>query len=833
MIMLSTIFSLLLASSGPVDTLHVGQAYVSDPVYASSVYSTDTVNLGGKPLPARHFFETNTRAPFIQRAAKRPVYYGEPLPLAAKGEVLYVVKFRVVADNYTKAELKWSKQGKDFVVYADTTRTNGPITFKPGMTQVSLLCRADSSCRDSFNVSLVGEHLSDLCIMAEGEREPMTLAVMREGEHYSDVRLSPSGKYLITVYYDQSPEGTSEYWTVLTETKSGRILARENGKNNWKWLPKRDLIWYTRSWNKHTQLVYRNPENGQEQVAATDLPQSSFSFSPTEDYLVYSQKDDSRKASGVLRRLEQPDDRMPNWGSRSSLFCYELTTGTIRRLTFGTENTLLQDISPDGKRLLIVFNRMDPSRLPFDRSTLVQMYVGTGRVDTLLLDTTFIADARYSADGNSLYIKGTPDAFGGIGNELPAGMIGNSYDYRLFKYGINTRQATAMLPRFNASVDQVIVPWQGDEIYITVTEGYGHSLWRIDSKTLQRVRYSLPVSTVQRVSIATQQTKPTAVFFGYSGERARDCYKTELASRPDVKCEPVGEVSFDSIYRNVAIGRCIDWNFLSSRGDSIQGFYYLPANFDPAKKYPLIVYYYGGCVPTPKAFEFLYPFPVLAAQGYVVYVVEPSGAAGFSQEFAARHVGTWGKESADDIIEGTQAFCAAHPFINTERIGCIGASYGGFMTQYLQTRTDLFRAAISHAGISNIASYWGGGYWGYTYGQVAQYGQYPWSHPELYTQQSPLFNADKIHTPLLLLHGTVDTNVPPTESQQLFTALRILRRPVSFVQVNGENHVIQNTAKQTLWQEAIFAWFAYWLKDRHEWWRALFPNDDFGVGIRD
>ncbi|MBR6926865.1 MAG: prolyl oligopeptidase family serine peptidase, partial [Bacteroidaceae bacterium] len=113
------------------------------------------------------------------------------------------------------------------------------------------------------------------------------------------------------------------------------------------------------------------------------------------------------------------------------------------------------------------------------------------------------------------------------------------------------------------------------------------------------------------------------------------------------------------------------------------------------------------------------------------------------------------------------------------------------------------------------------------------YGQFPWTHPELYTRQSPLFNADKIHTPLLLLHGTADTNVPTTESQQLFTALRILGRPVSYVQIDGENHVVQGLSKQTQWQEAIFAWFAYWLKDQHEWWRELFPTDDFGVGIKD
>ena len=88
-------------------------------------------------------------------------------------------------------------------------------------------------------------------------------------------------------------------------------------------------------------------------------------------------------------------------------------------------------------------------------------------------------------------------------------------------------------------------------------------------------------------------------------------------------------------------------------------------------------------------------------------MIEPSGATGFGQEFSARHVNTAGEGVAQDIIEGTKQFCKEHAFVNDKKIGCIGASYGGFMTQYLQTQTDIFAAAISHAGISDHTSYWG------------------------------------------------------------------------------------------------------------------------------
>ena len=87
--------------------------------------------------------------------------------------------------------------------------------------------------------------------------------------------------------------------------------------------------------------------------------------------------------------------------------------------------------------------------------------------------------------------------------------------------------------------------------------------------------------------------------------------------------------------KDVALPACKDWSFKTERGDTIKGFYYVPANFDPNKKYPMIVYYYGGCTPTTKQLEYVYPVADFANQGYVAYVVEPSGAIGFGQEFAA------------------------------------------------------------------------------------------------------------------------------------------------------------------------------------------------------
>lgn len=144
------------------------------------------------------------------------------------------------------------------------------------------------------------------------------------------------------------------------------------------------------------------------------------------------------------------------------------------------------------------------------------------------------------------------------------------------------------------------------------------------------------------------------------------------------------------------------------------------------------------------------------------------------------------------------------------------------MTQYLQTKTHIFAAAISHAGISDHTSYWGEGYWGYSYSEVSMAESYPWTRKDLYVDRSPLFNADKINTPILFLHGDADTNVPVGESIQMFTALKLLGKETAFVAVKDQNHHILDYNKRQMWQNTIFAWFAKYLQDDSTWWDAIY-----------
>jgi acylaminoacyl-peptidase len=233
----------------------------------------------------------------------------------------------------------------------------------------------------------------------------------------------------------------------------------------------------------------------------------------------------------------------------------------------------------------------------------------------------------------------------------------------------------------------------------------------------------------------------------------------------------------------------------------------------------MIVHYYGGTLPMKKSFDRRLVW--FAAKGYVVLMTNPAGAPGYGQAFANLHINDWGYPAGSDIIEGVEQFEKTHAYVDPKHVGNFGHSYGGFMTMHLATRTNLFATSIEIAGISNIADYWGAGWTGYSYTDGTCPGCYPWNRKDLYVDRSPLFQADKIKGPMLLIHGTDDTNVVPTESEQMFTALRMLGREAELIRFYGENHGINSRPSVTRALYGVMLdWYDKYLRDRPDAWLA-------------
>ncbi|MDE6510904.1 MAG: prolyl oligopeptidase family serine peptidase, partial [Muribaculaceae bacterium] len=565
-------------------------------------------------------------------------------------------------------------------------------------------------------------------------------------------------------------------------------------------------------------IVAVDAATGAETAAVRSVPDASgLEFTPDGRYLIMSLVQKGRQEDPAVYQVLEPEDRQPGWRDRNGIAIYDLAAGVAAPVTFGNRNVVLHDISPDSRHLLLSVAESRLSKRPTTLFSLYSLNLDTMQADTLVSKDGFIGSATYSPDGRQVLLSGSPEALDGIGKNLPADRIPSMTDQQLYIIDLATGEARPMTRDFNPSVGSFRWSRADGRIYFTAEDRDESGLFRLDPKTGKIARISLPEEMVTGFSVP--DAGGVMAWYGESASSPSSLYLLDTAKMLSTRLETPKE----EMLADVELGRCEAWDFVNSRGDTICGRFYLPPDFDPSVKYPMIVNYYGGCSPIERTFESRYPHHAYAAQGYVVYVIEPSGATGFGQEFSSRHVNTAGKGVADDIIEGTKEFCRQHPWVDEKKIGCIGASYGGFMTQYLQTVTDIFAAAISHAGISDHTSYWGEGYWGYSYSEVSMAGSYPWSDPDLYVRQSPLFNADRIHTPLLFLHGDKDNNVPVGESIQMFTALKLLDRPTAFVAVADQDHHILDYDKRHKWQDTIFAWFARYLKDDPSWWEAMYP----------
>lgn len=639
------------------------------------------------------------------------------------------------------------------------------------------------------------------------------------GKRVTNTSISPNGQYALISYrntFGEKSVSTTELYNVSTGRQV--LLDTDGSKKQLSWMPVSEKMFYLLKTEDGTNLITIDPATLQETILAKNIPDEYMTFSPDEKTLFYTKQEKGEETKGDLKLLLSPEDRQPGYTNRSFIYKYDIRSGLSQQLTYGSHTTWLNDISADSKQLLISFTDETVTERPFRKYTMLKLDLPTMTVDTLWTNEGFAHGASFSPDGKKVLISGSGEAFGGIGQNIDAGQIANSYNGLAFIMDLSTKQIDPITKNFDPSIDNSFWNKKDNLIYFRTTDKDYVNMYAYNPSGKSFAKLPLNEEVIR--SFSTADNAMSAIYFGVSQSNSTRAYLYDIKNQ---KSTMVADPYNDRL-SEMTLGKAEDWNFTNSAGTEIKGSCYLPPNFDASKKYPMIVYYYGGTSPTSRTFEGPYPAHVFASQGYVVYIIQPSGATGFGQKFAALHVNAWGKRTAEDIIEGVKQFVKEHPYVNDKKIGCVGASYGGFMTMYLQTRTDIFAAAVSHAGISSISSYWGEGYWGYTYSSGASAHSYPWNNPDLYVKQSPLFSADKVHTPILFTHGTVDTNVPIGESIQMYTALKILGRPAEFIQVKDENHGVMNYKRRVEWNNSIMAWFAKWLKDDNGWWKGLYPD---------
>ena len=647
-----------------------------------------------------------------------------------------------------------------------------------------------------------------------------TINDVLEGNYVSSAKISPSGKYVLINYTDVIHDSgkSKKYMEIYDLEKQKNIeILRNKNISNISWLPRTDRLTYSSEFEGKSEIFVYNLKTGVEKSVADGIKDlSSFRWSPTEDYIIYTDYITADKP-GDLKRIYGNEDRLPYFRNRSFLHMIDVKSGNITQLTAGNLSADLHDIKPDGSKILFSTLRADYTEVPFTKQNLYEMDVKTLELKTIWENKLYDGYCNYSPNGTKLLVQGSPESFGEIGINVSEGRIPNKYDSQLYIYDLATNKVEPITKNFDPAIHEAY--WSKDnQIYASVTEKDYENLYQYDIKSKTFNKINIDVEVLDKIDFA--YNKPVAIYTGSSISTPKKLYVIDL------KKDKSEMLSFPEKERfaNIKFGKTEPWNFTNKNGTTIYGRIYYPPNYDPSKKYPLIVNYYGGTSPIERSFGGRYPINVYTAGGYIVYVLQPSGATGFGQDFSALHVNGWGSDAIDDIIDGSKKFIADHPSVDAENVGCIGASYGGYTTMLIQTRTDIFKTAISHAGISSLTSYWGEGYWGYTYNTGAAKFSYPWNRKDIYVENSPIYNADKFNNSILLLHGTTDPNVPVGESLQYYAALKILGKDVEMVLVDEQEHWILDYNKRIKWHYTIMSWFDKELKDQPQQWNDMYPE---------
>ena len=831
--------ALMASISASAETIEVKTLKYAGPYAVAQPWMADSVNIKGEVFDLKQLLDSPLSFTLLNKGKEVTAAQ----LLADKQDALHLASFCVSNTQRTKATIavegleqyRLFVDGEQVEVNGDKAETI--LTPSQHTVVIKYLTRKNaSSDKKSIKLTVTAANGAPLSVGDAAAKRAYNIYDVICAPNYPSVSISPNGKFIVVRKTWVDRKGNNHSISELRNSQTNRVMA--TFEENVKWMPASNKLYFTQKASDSSiageekqdgtlQLITINPLTMEREVLAANIPDGWFQFTPDEKTLIYTLTTEGRKKDPQVYDVKEPEDRQPGWRERSNLAKYDLASGILQPLTFGYHNIYLMDISADSRYLLIGKEEERLTKRPTTLTSFYRLDLGsmnassatTPKVETLIEKGEFLNSAQFSPDGKSILVSASPEAFNGIGKNVEEGQTPSMIDTQLYLMTLSDKKVRPLTKDFNPNVQSVDWSKADGNIYFTAEDKDCVHLFQLNPKSGKFTLLKTPEEYIKSFSLASSAAE--MAFSGQSASNADRLYKMNTKA---LKSQLVDDLSAREL-KDVELGECKAWNFVNSRGDTLCCRYYLPPHFDAAKKYPMIVNYYGGCSPTSRMFQSRYPHHVYAAMGYVVLVVNPSGATGFGQKFSARHVDTAGEGVAEDIISSTQAFCDEHAFVNRKKIGCIGASYGGFMTQYLQTKTDLFAAAISHAGISDHTSYWGEGYWGYSYSEVSMANEYPWTNKHLFVDQSPLYNADKIHTPLLFVHGTADNNVPVGESIQLYTALKLLGRPTAMVLVDGQDHHIIDYEKRLKWQNTIFAWFAKWLQDDASWWTEMYGDE--------
>jgi len=668
--------------------------------------------------------------------------------------------------------------------------------------------------------------ISSASLAAAEGGEALTVEKFASMTRCSDPQISPDGKriaFVVSVPDIEANRNRTHIWIApLDDGDPKKYISGQGADFHPRWSPGGDRIAFVSTRSGASQ-IWIIPATGGEAVQLTDIstgahdpvwsPDGStiafYSFvhpdCPDDSCNVAREKaidDDPVKARVIDHLLYRHWDTWKD-GKRNHLFIVDVKSGETRDLTTGIDRDFPPfpwggsgdyAFSPDGKEICCVSRTGAMEAVSTDTELFV-IDLGTGEMKQLGGNPAADESPAYSPDGR--WLAWRAQAVPGFESDRWRIML-------MDRKNGETRELTADLDRW---VTEFVWGPRSKKIYFAAGDEGHKPVFSLDVK---KGKLTKLVDRSNNFQLRISPNGRTIVFVRNSFDYPHSIWRTGAKGG-----EPMRVSSFNQpVLTKLGINPAEDIRYAGADGAMIQAFLIKPPGFDPSRRYPAIMLIHGG---PQSAFIDMWltnwNAQTFASAGYVIFIPNFHGSDGFGQEFVNSISRDWAGKCYEDIMKGLD-WLADRDYVDPERIGAAGASYGGYMVNWIAGHTDRFGALISMAGAFNLAS---------KYGVTEELwfpewdlGGTPWDNPEDYEKFSPHNYAAAFSTPTLVVHGEHDYRVPVGEGLQMFTALQRQGVPSKLVYFPDEGHWILKPKNNIFYYGQFLEWMDLYLKQVEE-----------------
>jgi dipeptidyl aminopeptidase/acylaminoacyl peptidase len=380
--------------------------------------------------------------------------------------------------------------------------------------------------------------------------------------------------------------------------------------------------------------------------------------------------------------------------------------------------------------------------------------------------------------------------------------------WRLMAYNRATGTSTEIAKGFDEQVEEIALAPDGNSVYFTAGQRGKAPIFRVP------LTGGTPQKVIADVFATNLRLTPDGKRFIFAGSSLSSPAEIYVANIEGTNMRALTSANVQLMPQaKLTKAEEMEWN--GALGRKIHGYVVKPNDFDPAKKYPLVVLIHGG----PQSawndnWGYRWNPQVFANAGYVVFTPNPRGSTGYGQQFVNEISGDWGGKAYVDIMNGVADLLRRSPFIDRNRIGAAGASYGGYMINWIEGHNNdprfRFKVLVSHDGVYNLTS---------MYGSTEElwfpeweFKGTPWSNPAMYERWSPHKFVNNFNTPILVIHSDLDYRVPIGEGMQLFTAVQRKGIDSKFLSFPDEGHWVLKPQNSKLWYHTVLDWLDKYLR---------------------